>query len=144
MATTEIGPGLGTWGNNPGLGAWGINSLHTLDPCLALLVAYLMGKGNMSKPALAVHQGGMQEGIHRVSFNIVSFTEWEVLKAECKLGVEVLCNLELGSMGNAFNCLVMDHTILEDPQVGDIAMRWETTLVAQEVAVNQEEMVNRG
>jgi len=32
--------------------------------CLALLVAYLMGKDNMSKPALVVHQGGMQEGIY--------------------------------------------------------------------------------
>jgi len=40
------------------------SSLHTLDACLALLVAYLMGKGNMSKPALAVHQGGMHEGIY--------------------------------------------------------------------------------
>jgi len=31
------------------------SSLHTLDRCLVLLLAYLMGKGNMSKPALAVH-----------------------------------------------------------------------------------------
>ncbi len=72
------------------------------------------GKGNMSKPALAVHQGGMQEGIHRVSFNVVLFTEWEVLESKCKLGVEVLSNLELGIAGNAFHFLVMDHTILED------------------------------
>ncbi len=96
------------------------SSLHTLDPCLTLLVAYLMGKGNMSKPALAVHQGGMQKGIYRVSFDVVLFTEWEVLKAKCKLGVEVLHHLELSNMGNIFHCLVMDHVILEDPQ----AMRY--------------------
>jgi len=43
------------------------NSLHTLDPCLALLVVYWMSNSNMSKPVLVVHQGGMQEGIQRVS-----------------------------------------------------------------------------
>ncbi len=96
------------------------SSLHTLDPCLVLLVAYLMGKGNTSKPVLAVHQGSMQEGIHRESFNVVSFTEWEVLKAKFKLGMEVLCQLELSCVGNTFHCLVVDHTILEDTQ----AMRY--------------------
>ncbi len=96
------------------------SSLHTLDPCLVLLVANLMGNGNMSKPALVVHQGSAQEGIHRVSFDVMSFTKWEVLRAKCKLGVEVFCHLELGSMGNPFHCPVMDHMILEDPQ----AMRY--------------------
>jgi len=96
------------------------SSLHTLDPCLALLVANLMGKSNMSKPALAVHQENVQERIHRVSFGVMSFTEWEVIKAKCKLGVEVFCHLELCSTGNPFHCLVMEHTILEDPQ----AMRY--------------------
>jgi len=84
-----------------------------LDPCLALLVAYLMGKCYMSKPALAVHQGSAQEGMHRVSFDIMAFTEWEVLEANVKLGVEVLHHLELSSAGNTFHCMVMDHAILE-------------------------------
>jgi len=106
------------------------SSLHTLDPCLALLVAYLMGKSNMSKPALAVHQGGIQEGIHRMSFNLVSFTEWEVLETKCKLGVEVLHSLELCSAGNTFHCLVMYHAFSEDTQAIDIAKRWVTTPVA--------------
>jgi len=51
-----------------------------------------------------------------VSFNVVSFTEWEVLEAKCKLGVKVLHSLELGSESNTFHCPVVDHTILEDPQ----------------------------
>jgi len=32
--------------------------LHTLDPSLVLLLSYLAGKGNMSKPALAVYEEG--------------------------------------------------------------------------------------
>ena len=31
------------------------STLHTLDPCLALLLSYLVGKGNMDKPTWAVH-----------------------------------------------------------------------------------------
>jgi len=92
------------------------SSLHTLDPCLALMVSYLMGKGNMSKPALVVCQGSMQEGIHIVSFDVMSYAECDILKVKCKLGMEVFYHLELCSMGNAFHCLVMDHTILEDSQ----------------------------
>jgi len=46
------------------------SSLHTLDPCLALLVACLTGKGNMSNPALMVHQGSIQERIHSMSFDM--------------------------------------------------------------------------
>jgi len=36
-------------------------SLHALDACLALLLSYSAGEGNMGKPALVVHEGGMQE-----------------------------------------------------------------------------------
>jgi len=39
-------------------------SLHTLDACLALLLSYLMGKGNMGKPALAVHERGTKERVY--------------------------------------------------------------------------------
>ena len=39
-------------------------SLHTLDACLALLLSYLVGKGNMGKPMLTVHERGMKEGVH--------------------------------------------------------------------------------
>jgi len=55
--------------------------LHSLDTCLALLVSNLASKGNMGKPLLAVGEGGMQEGVHSVLFDVVSFTEWEVLEA---------------------------------------------------------------
>jgi len=51
-----------------------------------------------------------------VSFNVVSFNEWEVLESKCKLGVKVLSNLELCSAGNAFHCPVMDHMVVEDPK----------------------------
>ena len=36
-------------------------SLHALDACLALLLSYLAGEGNMGKPVLVVHEGGTQE-----------------------------------------------------------------------------------
>jgi len=94
--------------------------LHTLDACLALLVAYLMGTGNMRKPELAVYQGGMQERICRVPFNVVLFTEWEVLESKCKLGVEILSNLELSSLGKTIQYPIMDYMEIKDPEaVGD-------------------------
>ena len=56
--------------------------LHSLDTCLMLLVSDLAGQGNMGKPSLAVGEGGgTQEGVHSVLFDVVSFTEWEVLEA---------------------------------------------------------------
>ncbi len=39
-------------------------SLHSLDTCLALLLSYLVGQGDMGKPALAVRERGMKEGFH--------------------------------------------------------------------------------
>ena len=56
-------------------------SLHSLDACLALLLSYLAGQGNMGKPALAIRERGTKEGVHRVTFNIVAFAEWEVLES---------------------------------------------------------------
>jgi len=56
------------------------SSLHTLDACLALLLSYLTGKGNMGKPSLAVGKGGMQKGVHSVLFDVMLFTKWEVLE----------------------------------------------------------------
>jgi len=50
-----------------------------------------------------------------VSFNVVWLTQWEVLESKHKLGVEVLSNLELGSVSNPFHCPVMNHTIAKDP-----------------------------
>ena len=46
------------------------SSLHTLDPCVMLLMTSLMGKGNVSQPVSAVHERSTQEGVHRVSFNV--------------------------------------------------------------------------
>ena len=40
------------------------SSLHSLDACLSLLLSYLVGKGNMGKPALAVHERGAKERVH--------------------------------------------------------------------------------
>jgi len=85
------------------------SSLYTLNPCLTLLVAYLMGKGNVSKPALVVCDRGMQEGVHRVSSDVVSFAKWVISK--CKLGVKFIRDLEFGSMGKTIHCPIVDHTI---------------------------------
>jgi len=40
------------------------SSLHALDACLALLLSYLVGKGNMGKPALAICERGTKERVH--------------------------------------------------------------------------------
>ncbi len=76
-------------------GMW--SSLHTLDACMMLLLANLLGLGNMSKPMLAVHESGVHEGVYRVSFDIMSFGKWEILESKHKLGVNILRDLELGS-----------------------------------------------
>jgi len=39
-------------------------SLHSLDTCLTLLLSDLAGQSNMDKPALAIHERGVNEGFH--------------------------------------------------------------------------------
>ncbi len=56
-------------------------SLHSLDTCLALLLSYLVGQGNMGKPALVICERGTKERVHRVVCNIVVFAEWEILES---------------------------------------------------------------
>jgi len=97
------------------IGGWGRGveeilegSLHTLDAGLALLLSFLAGEGNMGKPALAVCEGSTQEGVHGVSFNIMSFAKWEVLEAQCKLSMEILSDLKSCCMGRAFHRPVMN------------------------------------
>jgi len=57
------------------------SSLHALNACLVLLLSYVVGKGNIGKPALAVHERGVKERIHQVPFNVMPFTQWEVLES---------------------------------------------------------------
>ncbi len=73
----------------------------------------------MGKPTLAVHERSAQEGVHRVSFNVVPFTSREILGPKSKLGV-VPRSLKLSSIGYTIHCPVMDHSIAENPEtMGD-------------------------
>jgi len=53
----------------------------------------------MGKPTLVVCERSLQKGIYRVSFNVVSFTNREILNPKSKLGVELLKDLKLSSLG---------------------------------------------
>ncbi len=69
---------------------------------------------------LVIHERCMQKGIHRVTFNVMSFAKWKVLKAKGKLSVKLFGNLELGSMGKTIQCPSMDHLVAINPKgVGD-------------------------
>ncbi len=102
------------------------SSLHTLDPCLLLLLTNLMNKDNMSMSALEeIGERSAQEGvIHRVSFNIVSVAKWEGAWSHGQ-------DYPWSNHGS--------HKLWKNQRLLDITRSWVTTPITQEVDVQQEE-----